>query len=90
MGEPTKEQIEEAYVLRNRFLPNSTNAILPWLPLLIAHIRTQENNDALERAATACEKAAPVGGRAWDESQAACYAALTHVAKHFRSMKEPT
>lgn len=40
-----------------------------------------------ERCAKLCEAARPAGGRQWDEAQAACYEALTHVAEYIRTGK---
>jgi hypothetical protein len=38
-----------------------------------------------ERCAKLCEQARPKGGRMWDEPQAACFSALTHVAEAIRN-----
>ena len=90
MSEPTKEAMDEAIGLRLKFCaPNGKMSSFE-VAKLIAEVRTQENNDALERCASLCEKARPTGGRAWDEAQAACFDALTHVAKHIRAKKVPT
>lgn len=39
---------------------------------------------ASEHFAKLCESARPPAGRAWDEKQAACFEALTHVAATIR------
>ena len=57
MNEPTKQQGDEAEDLARKFAKNySWEFVLPPSALfkLIADIRTQENNDALERAAFMC------------------------------------
>lgn len=51
---------------------------------LAAQAQTAPAAAERERAAALCEAARPAGGRAWDESQAACYDALTHVAEAIR------
>ena len=56
MSEPTKEQIEEAIPIRLKFCaPNGTISSFE-LAKIIAFIRTQANNDALELAALKCHE----------------------------------
>ena len=51
MTEPTQAQIDEAENLKNLYLPNLDNSVVPWLPNIIAHIRREARNAALEEAA---------------------------------------
>jgi hypothetical protein len=44
-------------------------------------------NLALEEAAQICEAMRPHGGRAFDEAQAACFAALSDAAENIRKLK---
>ena len=55
MSEPTKEQIDEVIALGNRFntLRDSPEICAA---RIIANVRTQATNDALERAALKCEQ----------------------------------
>lgn len=54
--EPTQAQIDEAENLKNLYLPNLDNSVVPWLPNIIAHIRREARNAALEEAAQRCHE----------------------------------
>jgi hypothetical protein len=47
---------------------------------------TASRSQALEEAAQMADKLKPAGGRAWSESQAACFAALDELAAAIRKL----
>ena len=61
MSEPTKGQIEEAYKLAKEFVATHAREVSPLMLFpdeianLIAHVRKQARDDALERAKAALE-----------------------------------
>lgn len=56
MNEPTKEPIKEAMDLRNKFADDRGCLFLPALAKLIAHVRTEAHNAALEQQLEAARK----------------------------------
>ena len=79
MSEPTKEAIEEAIGLRLKFCaPNGKMSSFE-VAKLIAEVRTQEINDALERAALYFDEMGPAYEMFCDS-----------IADEIRAMKVPT
>jgi hypothetical protein len=57
-----------------------------YTPGRVKAIQRQAYEDGLRDAAELCNRAKPIGGRAWSAEQAACFECLTHVESAILAM----